>query len=57
MGRFYAMDRKKEWSRTFEAYNALVYGKGLGASDASEAIAESYNRNETDEFMTLPWSG
>ena len=51
MGRFYAMDRKKEWSRTFEAYNALVYGKGLGASDASEAIAESYNRNETDEFI------
>jgi 2,3-bisphosphoglycerate-independent phosphoglycerate mutase len=50
-GRFYAMDRKKEWSRTFAAYDAIVYGKGLKAADASEAIVESYNRNETDEFI------
>jgi len=51
MGRFYAMDRKKEWSRTQTAYNALVLGKGLLARDAEEAIVESYNRNETDEFI------
>jgi 2,3-bisphosphoglycerate-independent phosphoglycerate mutase len=51
MGRFYAMDRKKEWSRTQLAYNCLVLGKGLTARDAEQAIIESYNRNETDEFI------
>jgi 2,3-bisphosphoglycerate-independent phosphoglycerate mutase len=51
MGRFYAMDRKKEWSRTQLAYNCLVFGKGLKAANAEQAIIESYNRNETDEFI------
>ncbi len=51
MGRFYAMDRKKAWNRTLDAYNAIVMGKGLYAPEASEAIIESYNRNETDEFI------
>jgi len=51
MGRFYAMDRKKAWNRTLEAYNAIVLGKGLPAPEASEAIIESYNRNETDEYI------
>jgi 2,3-bisphosphoglycerate-independent phosphoglycerate mutase len=51
MGRFYAMDRKKEWSRTQAAYNALVLGKGMMAHDAEAAIVESYNRDETDEFI------
>jgi 2,3-bisphosphoglycerate-independent phosphoglycerate mutase len=51
MGRFYAMDRKKEWSRTQAAYNAMVLGKGIYADSAEEAIVESYNRNETDEFI------
>jgi 2,3-bisphosphoglycerate-independent phosphoglycerate mutase len=51
MGRFYAMDRKKEWSRTEAAYDCLVMGKGLKAPSAEQAIIESYNRNETDEFI------
>ncbi|MDD4901860.1 MAG: 2,3-bisphosphoglycerate-independent phosphoglycerate mutase [Patescibacteria group bacterium] len=51
IGRFYAMDRKKEWSRTQAAYNCMVLGKGLNAPDAEKAIIESYNRNETDEFI------
>jgi 2,3-bisphosphoglycerate-independent phosphoglycerate mutase len=51
IGRFYAMDRKKEWSRTEASYNCLVLGKGLTAKSAEQAIIESYNRNETDEFI------
>jgi 2,3-bisphosphoglycerate-independent phosphoglycerate mutase len=51
MGRFYAMDRKKEWSRTKAAYDCIVSGKGYLAHDAEQAIIESYNRNETDEFI------
>lgn len=51
MGRFWAMDRKKEWTRTQKAYDALTLGKGLSAKSPQEAITQSYNRNETDEFI------
>lgn len=55
MGRFYAMDRKKEWSRTEMAYEALVLGKSFKAESPQAAITESYNRGESDEFI-LPYS-
>ncbi len=51
MGRFYAMDRKKSWERTEKAYDALVNGIGKKSSSAQEAITESYNRGESDEFV------
>jgi len=51
MGRFYAMDRKKTWSRTEKAYAALVYGQGKKAASAGQAITESYNSGESDEFI------
>lgn len=51
MGRFYAMDRKKEWSRTQKAYEALTGGVGRKAPSAQDAITESYNRGESDEFV------
>jgi 2,3-bisphosphoglycerate-independent phosphoglycerate mutase len=51
MGRFYAMDRKKKWTRTESAYNALVHGKGRKAGSVQEAITEAYNRGDSDEFI------
>ncbi len=52
MGRYYAMDRKKEWSRTEKAYEALVNGKAIYyARSAEEAIQSAYDRGETDEFV------
>lgn len=51
MGRYYAMDRKKDWTRTMMAYDAMVHGSGLRATSPQAAITESYNRNETDEFV------
>lgn len=51
MGRFYGMDRNKHWDRTQKAYEAMVLGKGCAAVSAEEAITQSYNRNETDEFI------
>jgi 2,3-bisphosphoglycerate-independent phosphoglycerate mutase len=51
IGRFYAMDRNKEWSRTKQAYEAMVCGKGCSAVSAEEALLQSYNRNTTDEFI------
>ena len=51
MGRFYGMDRNKMWSRTEQAYNAMVLGVGLSAESAEEAISQAYNRDETDEYI------
>ena len=50
-GRFYAMDRKKDWSRTERAYNAMVLAKGIMVKSPQAAITQSYNRGETDEFI------
>lgn len=51
MGRYYAMDRKKDWLRTEAAYNAMVLSQGIKAKSPQAAITESYNRGETDEFI------
>jgi len=51
MGRFYAMDRNKTWERTKEAYEVMILGKGCAADSAEEALAQSYNRGNTDEFI------
>ncbi len=50
-GRYYAMDRDKRWERVRMAYDALVNGKGEKATDALQAIENSYNKNITDEFI------
>jgi 2,3-bisphosphoglycerate-independent phosphoglycerate mutase len=53
MGRFYGMDRNKVWERTERAYHTIVNGKGSHAThSAEEAIAQAYNRGETDEFIS-----
>ncbi|MDO4581840.1 MAG: 2,3-bisphosphoglycerate-independent phosphoglycerate mutase [Bacillota bacterium] len=50
-GRFYAMDRDKRWDRVRAAYDAMVYGRGLTAASATEAIEQSYAKGVTDEFI------
>lgn len=52
IGRFYALDRDKNWTRNEEAYNLWVYGKGERFENYDEAIESAYKRNETDEFLT-----
>ena len=51
-GRYYAMDRDKRWERIKLAYDALVNGKGNKATDAIQAVENSYENNITDEFIT-----
>jgi len=51
MGRYYAMDRDRRWDRVEKAYNAMVFGEGLKATLASGAVAKSYEKGETDEFV------
>ena len=50
-GRYYAMDRDNRYERVERAYNALAYGEGKTASSASEAMQQSYDAGETDEFV------
>ncbi|MBD3281601.1 2,3-bisphosphoglycerate-independent phosphoglycerate mutase [Candidatus Uhrbacteria bacterium] len=50
-GRFYAMDRNRNWSRTKKTYEAIVHGKGRKASSAIKAIEDAYERGESDEFI------
>ncbi|MDR3206826.1 MAG: 2,3-bisphosphoglycerate-independent phosphoglycerate mutase [Oscillospiraceae bacterium] len=51
MGRYYAMDRDKRWDRVQRAYAAMVYGEAPFAPDPVEAVAQSYAREVTDEFV------
>lgn len=50
-GRYYAMDRDNNYDRVEQAYNALTKGIGLTAESAEAAIQNSYDRDETDEFV------
>ncbi|MCH5343601.1 MAG: 2,3-bisphosphoglycerate-independent phosphoglycerate mutase [Acetatifactor sp.] len=51
MGRYYAMDRDNNYDRVKLAYDALTKGEGLTADSGVSAIQESYDRDETDEFV------
>ncbi|MCC8168640.1 MAG: 2,3-bisphosphoglycerate-independent phosphoglycerate mutase [Clostridiales bacterium] len=50
-GRYYAMDRDKNWDRVEKAYNSLVKGEGVQATSAVQAIEDSYKEGVTDEFV------
>lgn len=51
IGRHYAMDRKKAWKNTEQAYDCLTAGAGLIADDPVSAVQSAYDRGETDEFI------
>ncbi len=51
IGRYYAMDRDNRWERVAKAYQAIVHAQGIGAAAADTAVAESYQHNESDEFI------
>lgn len=50
-GRFYAMDRKKEWGRTERTYNAIVLGRGTRATDPLAVFDASYQSGTGDEYI------
>lgn len=51
MGRYYAMDRDKNWDRVKLAYDALTKGEGRKAESATEGIQNSYDEGKNDEFV------
>jgi 2,3-bisphosphoglycerate-independent phosphoglycerate mutase len=51
-GRYYAMDRDRNWERTKRAYDAIVEGEAPhSAPSAVAAVEDSYDRGDTDEFV------
>jgi len=50
-GRYYAMDRDNNYDRVVKAYDALTKGVGVTAGSAHEAMQQSYDKGETDEFV------
>ena len=50
-GRFYAMDRDNIWERVKKAYDCLTSAIGVHASSAQNAMQQSYENSETDEFV------
>ena len=56
IGRFYAMDRDKNWDRIKLAYDLLVSGKGRKVDDMMAGVQSCYDSHttehkNTDEFM------
>ena len=52
VGRFYALDRDKNWDRVEKAYNMMVNGEGKKSNDLRKSILEAYDNGETDEFIS-----
>jgi 2,3-bisphosphoglycerate-independent phosphoglycerate mutase len=51
-GRYYAMDRDTNWDRTRRAYDAIVNRAADHEADSAvAAVEESYDREDTDEFV------
>ena len=50
-GRYYAMDRDRNWDRIRLAWNMLVHGEGAHAADPAVALETSYAAGVTDEFV------
>ena len=50
-GRYYAMDKDKNWERTARAYTMLVHSEGERGIDPVSAIRSSFLRGISDEFI------
>ena len=50
-GRYYAMDRDKNYDRIEKAFDALTLGKGEYCGKAEEAVQKAYAAGITDEFI------
>ncbi len=51
VGRYYYMDRDKRWDRVEKGYNCVFNGVGTRFASAESAIASSYKKGITDEFV------
>lgn len=49
MGRYYAMDRSRNWKLTDIAFDCIVNAQGRPAASACDAVEESYAKDETPD--------
>ena len=56
-GRYYAMDRDNNWDRIQKAYDSLVSGTGVQATDAVKAMETSYADGVTDVIVCEAFAG
>ncbi|MHC4886298.1 MAG: alkaline phosphatase family protein [Planctomycetota bacterium] len=49
MGRYYAMDRSRNWELTDAAYNCLVCAEGRTAGSIEEVVQSSYENDKTPD--------
>jgi len=53
MGRYYGMDRSKNWSLTDIAYHCIVLAEGRKAATAESAVKESYANDKTPDNVEM----
>lgn len=53
MGRYYAMDRSKNWELTDTAYHCIVSAEGRRADSAVAAVEESYANDKTPDNVEM----
>jgi 2,3-bisphosphoglycerate-independent phosphoglycerate mutase len=53
MGRYFGMDRSKNWKLTDTAYHCLVLGEGRKAGSAVEAVKASYDQDRTPDGQPM----
>jgi 2,3-bisphosphoglycerate-independent phosphoglycerate mutase len=51
VGRYYAMDRNKNWRLTQTAYEAMVGKSGALVADATPTIEATYEQGSTEEYL------
>lgn len=53
MGRYYAMDRSRDWALTDKAFNCIVRSEGRRAATAEQAVKESYENDKTPDGVDM----
>jgi len=53
MGRYYGMDRSKNWNLTDIAYHCIVMAEGRKAATAEAAVNESYAKDKTPDNVEM----
>ncbi len=51
VGRYYTMDRNRNWDRVERGFLAMVDGDGEQTSDPIKAIMRQHGENKTDEYL------
>ena len=54
IGRFYAMDRDKNWKRTQKAYDLLTLGKGVKGTDPIKSLKKQYEKGVESDYYIKP---